>query len=215
MKKEGNKELNSFVFYRSYFATIRNLQQDEQLQMYNAIIEYGLNRQEPSFQEGKATPYLAAIWESIRPQLDANFQRFLNGCRGGAPAGNQNARKQPKNNQKQPNVYLDDDVEGKNVNVYDVVLPYSSEAFVTTWKQLKDQPKWKHKTTAALAKSLEQLSAYPEGFAIELMNRAIANNYQGVTFPSTPKDFALWKTQNRNPERTPGKVITTAEELYR
>jgi len=214
MKDTDIKELNSFVFYRSYHATIRNLQPEEQLQMYNAIIDYGLNREEPSFPEGNASPYLSAIWESIRPQLDANYQRFLNGCRGGAPSGNQNARKQPKNNQKQPNVdvNVNDDL---NVDVCIKALPYSSNEFVSTWKELKKQPKWRHKTKEALTKSLEQLSTYPEGFAIELMNRAIANNYQGVTFPSTGKDFTLWKQSHpAKASGTSGKIITKVEDLF-
>ena len=55
--------------------------------------------------------------ELIKPQLEANNQKYINGLKGGAPKGNQNAKKekeqpknnqktteeQPKNNQKQPN----------------------------------------------------------------------------------------------------------------
>jgi hypothetical protein len=53
-----------------------------------------------------------------KPQIDANNKRYLNGLKGGAPKGNQNAtKKQPKNNldltKKQPNDNVNDN---DNVN---------------------------------------------------------------------------------------------------
>ena len=57
----------------------------------------------------------------IKPQILANNERYENGKKGGAPKGNQNAKKQLKqpmvdfkNNSKQPNVNVN---ENENVNV--------------------------------------------------------------------------------------------------
>lgn len=118
----------SFVFYRSFRDAFRALDKDVRLRMYEAVIDYGLDLVEPHFEGIEKV-----LWTLIRPQLEANNKRFENGCKGGAPIGNQNARKQPrnnrettekqpknnqkqpKNNQKQPNVNENEN-ENENVN---------------------------------------------------------------------------------------------------
>lgn len=113
----------SFVFYRSFRDAFRALDKDVRLRMYEAIIDYGLDLIEPHFEGIEKV-----LWTLIRPQLEANNKRFENGCKGGAPIGNQNARKQPKNNQKitekqpknnqkQPNV---NENVNENENVNDI-----------------------------------------------------------------------------------------------
>jgi hypothetical protein len=92
---------NSFVFYRGFSDAIDELPDAEQLQMYRAIKNYALDKQEPNF-TGEAKRFFMLI----KPQLDANYKKFVNGHKGGAPKGNKNAqknnRKTTKNNQKQP-----------------------------------------------------------------------------------------------------------------
>lgn len=105
-------ERESFVFYRSFRDAFRALDKDVRLRMYEAIIDYGLDLIEPHFEGIEKV-----LWTLIRPQLEANNKRFENGCKGGAPIGNQNARKQPKNNQKQPNV---NENVNENENVNDI-----------------------------------------------------------------------------------------------
>lgn len=122
-------ERESFVFYRSFRDAFRDLDKDVRLRMYEAIIDYGLDLIEPHFEGIEKV-----LWTLIRPQLEANNKRFENGCKGGAPIGNQNARKQqknnkkttekqPKNNQKQPNVNENVNVnvnENENVNTKEI-----------------------------------------------------------------------------------------------
>ena len=102
-------ERETFIFYRSFRDAFRALDKDVRLRMYEAVINYGLDLIEPHFEGIEKV-----LWTLVRPQLEANNKRFENGCKGGAPIGNQNARKQPKdnrettkkqprNNQKQPN----------------------------------------------------------------------------------------------------------------
>lgn len=200
---------DSFVFYRSFYSAISKCPESVQMELYLAVIRYGLNQEPPRFSECAEEPFLSAIWESIKPQLDANLQRYINGCKGGAPKGNKNAKKTTKNNQKQPNV---NDNENVNVNE-NVNLPYSSREFVDTWSVLIRQPKWKNKTPAALSRAAKQLAQYPEGFAVELMNNAIASGYQGLVFANTPTMFEIWKrAHNSAPART-GKVFSSIEDL--
>ena len=42
------------------------------------------------------------FWKAAKPLIDANNKNYVNGCKGGAPIGNSNAKKQPKTTQKQP-----------------------------------------------------------------------------------------------------------------
>jgi hypothetical protein len=119
--------VESFVVYKSFYEAIKNLEkQDDQLELYNAMFEYCLYGNEPNL-----TGVCSIMWTLIKPQLDSNIKRRMDGKKGGAPKGNNNAKKQPKttivdleNNhrliQKQPNVNVNENVNvnvNENVNV--------------------------------------------------------------------------------------------------
>lgn len=94
---------DSFIFYRSFQKAIDSCSQDDQLLIYKAIANYALDRVEPDL-SGVAQ----VCWVLIKPQLDANWKRYDNGCKGGefgkkggAPKGNKNANK-GKTTPKQP-----------------------------------------------------------------------------------------------------------------
>lgn len=104
MKQNCTKERTGFVFYRSFFDAISDLSAKEKLAIYEAITTYALEGIEPSMEKvGKTTK---ALWLLIKPLLDNDIRRYENGCkgaesgkRGGAPTGNDNAKKkQPQNN---------------------------------------------------------------------------------------------------------------------
>lgn len=108
----------SFVFYKSFYDSIKELDPTDQVQIYDAIFKYQFEAEEP-----KLKGICKSIFTLIIPQLEANNKRYLNGLKGGAPKGNKNAtKKQPKNNldltKKQPNVNDNDNVND-NVNVND------------------------------------------------------------------------------------------------
>ena len=80
-------------------------------------------------------------------------------------------------------------------------FPYASEGFMKVWNTLISQPKWKGKTTNALQMSLDKLGKYEEAYAIELMNRAIERNWQGVVFDTTDADYEKWKATRPQPPK--------------
>ena len=102
----GDKGIrDSFIFYRSFQEAIDGCSKEDQLVIYKAIANYALDRIEPEL-SGVAK----VVWVLIKPQLDANWKRFHNGCKGaefgvkgGAPKGNKNAYK-GKTTPKQPQV---------------------------------------------------------------------------------------------------------------
>lgn len=114
---------DSFIFYRSFYEAINDLPEKSQLKVYKAICEMSLN-----FDEIDLSGLSLTIFKLIKPQLEANNKRYINGSKGGAPKGNQNATKgQPENNQKttkkQPNNNVN---ENDNENVNDNINTSSS-----------------------------------------------------------------------------------------
>ena len=106
-------ERESFVFYRSFYEGIKELPRDIQGEVLTAIMEYGLN----GVTTEKQKQITKAMFALIKPQLDANNQRFENGKKGGRPKANCNQTEtetKPKQNRNktkhEPNV---------NVNVND------------------------------------------------------------------------------------------------
>ncbi len=105
----SSEKRESFIFYESFFQAIDKMGEVDQLPIYKAIAEYALYRKQPAL-EGMGS----VIWSLIQPNLDANWNRWNNGRKGGAPQGNSNAVKttenQPKTTKKQPNKDVDKDV---------------------------------------------------------------------------------------------------------
>lgn len=103
---------DSFVFYKSFYESIKELAPKEQAQIYNAIFEYQFYGNKIELKG-----VCKSIFTLILPQLDANNKRYENGKKGGRPKGNQNETKEkPKGNQKETKVEAN---ENDNVNVND------------------------------------------------------------------------------------------------
>lgn len=79
----SNVRRDSIIFYRSFYEAICNLPIAEQAKVYSAVFEYGLNGIEPQT-DGMAK----AIFTLIKPQIEANNARYLNGIKGGRPVKN-------------------------------------------------------------------------------------------------------------------------------
>lgn len=212
---------DSFVFYRSFYNSIIRCPEDVQLTLFRAVGDYALNLVEPKFEAMDHGPFLEAIWGGIKPQLDANMRRYINGCKGGCPKGvrnNPNGRRGKGINQEltknKPNENVNEN-ENENVkNKEALKMPFESLEFLQTWNELVQQPKWRGKTRTALQKNLDRLSKFDEQFAIELMNTAIANGWQGLVFQDTEKKYL--QRSNQGTEAKPArKPITSLTELMR
>ena len=92
---------NSFVFYRSFYEAIKKLKKSDQLTLYSHICEYALGEN-----VGEISGVPAAIFDLIKPQIDANLRRYENGLKGGRP------KTEPK-----PNNNLTATKPKRNVNV--------------------------------------------------------------------------------------------------
>lgn len=104
---------DSMIFYRSFFEAIKELPDENKLQVYDAIFDFGLN-----FKQPKLTGLSKTIFTLILPQLEANIKRFNNGMK---PKNKQieskTEAKQKQNRSKvKANVNVNDNVNN-NVNV--------------------------------------------------------------------------------------------------
>lgn len=89
---------DGFVFYASWWEAIKNLQREMQGDVLTAIIEYGLYGETTE----SPKPIASAMLAMVKPQIDANNQRYENGKKGGRPKANNNqteTKQKPNNNQ--------------------------------------------------------------------------------------------------------------------
>lgn len=110
---------DSFIFYKSFYDSIKELNPVDQVKIYNAIFNY-----EFEGKEEKLTGVAKSIFTLIIPQLEANNQRYINGCRGGRP---KKTEIKPKNNQKITKIKANEndnvnDNENDNVNDNDIII---------------------------------------------------------------------------------------------
>jgi len=68
---------DSFIFYRSYFEATKPLSQEQKAQLFDAICIYSLEQEQI-----KLDPICTAMFSLIKPQIEANYKRFLNGTKG-------------------------------------------------------------------------------------------------------------------------------------
>lgn len=192
---------DTFIFYRSFKESMKDLSDGDKLIMYEAISDYSLDMTEPEL-----TGFPKALFALIRPILDANIRRWRNGCKGGAPVGNKNNRYsqsttkvQPTNNQSTTEVQANKDKEYniRNINKDDNVLSKESKA-----------DKSAHKTTRFVKPTLEQVQSYisEKGYSIDA-NRFV-DYYESVGWKvgrNGMKDWRAalrtWQRNNRNQPR--------------
>lgn len=123
-------ELNqSFVLYTNYYDILADLSNEKLGELFRAILEYKTTKKQPV-----VSVDLLVVFKFIKNQLDIDEEKYNkkrlkcseNGQKGGAPKGNQNAKKQPKTTQIKHNDNDNDNVndndnDNVNVNVNDNV----------------------------------------------------------------------------------------------
>lgn len=125
-----NEKKKSFVFYRSYLDAAARMTDEQRLKFFDALISYGLDRT-PVQDTGDVLIDIA--FDFVVPLLDANYKKYEDGKKGGAPKGNKNAKKKTtKNNQKQPLVETENNQKQPNVNGNENVNVNDNSLITTT-----------------------------------------------------------------------------------
>lgn len=197
---------DSIVFYRSFYEAIKEIPLEEQGIVYNAIYGYALDGVEPEL-----TGTAKAIFLLVKPQIDANNNRYENG-RKGAEYGKKGGRPKTENPEETPNITPNKPQENpketpnENVNVNDNV------------NDLKENTKRK-----VFAKpTVEEVKAY----CVERKNNVDANKFidfyesKGWLIGKNPmKDWKAcvrtWeKTSNNSPPKASNAYINTSQSEY-
>lgn len=156
---EEREPRDSFVFYETHFKTLIKLKKQNQ-ELFSrgmiALAEYGFYGKETDLSD---EPLLDMFMDMAKPNLDANYRKYINGKKGGAPKGNKNAVKDKttKNNQEQPNVNVNGNVSvTDNVNV--------SVKAIIEYLNIKTGKNYKHSRPNTIKHISARLN---EGFTID------------------------------------------------
>ena len=79
---ESDRTINhgSFVFYYSYYKSMKHLGSEDKVDFLKALCEYGLFKKQT-----KLSPHIQGLFDLAKPQFDANFRKRENGKKGGRP----------------------------------------------------------------------------------------------------------------------------------
>ena len=150
---------DTFVFCPSFYHQLRAIKSVEtRLMVYEAVVEYGVLGKVPDFSTVDPFGLIDGIFAAIKYVIDStkskrvyiSNERSKAGKNGGAPKGNQNARKHPKTSKtSKTSVDVDVDVDGK-------INKLSNES-----KESADKPRrGTTKRTAFVVPSLEIVKDY-------------------------------------------------------
>ena len=94
--------VNRFPFFYSYYTAYNKLKHEsDKVKFIDAVMKYAFFGEEPDLPE-----YLDSMFDLARPNIDQSvnnaLQGAVNGRKGGAPNGNQNARKKSAGNETTP-----------------------------------------------------------------------------------------------------------------
>lgn len=135
---------DSFIFYRSFYDSIKELPEENKGQILDAICLYALEKITPNF-----SGINKAIFTLIKPQIDANIKRRENGENGGkygylgGRPKNKNPKETPRKPQRNPKgVKSETPNDNVNVNVNanenDVLISKPKKGSWGDWDDIED-----------------------------------------------------------------------------
>ena len=180
---------DSFIFYRSFYEAINYLPENHQLQIYKAISSYSLD-----FKDVNLEGIPNAIFTLIKPQLEANRKRYLNGIKEKKISKPEAKRKQTRSKtEANKNVNVNLNVNGecklinenKNIILPDFIKTGLWSEFLAMRKKLKAP-----NTEMALNRILKKLKAFEQqniGNGTLAIENSIENGWKGVFEPKATR----------------------------
>ena len=107
----SDRTRDSFIFYRSFFESTIPLNKEEKAELFDAICRYALDAEQISLQG-----FPQAMFSLIKPQLDANRKKWINGCKDKIKSKDQSIDEQEESKSEAKNKQEESKSEG-NVNV--------------------------------------------------------------------------------------------------
>lgn len=202
-------ERDSFVFYSSFLKAIRTIKKrDIQAELALAIIEYGITGETAECGE-----MVSMAMELIKPQLEANNQKYINGLKGaehGIKGGRpkkekpqENPIENPQKPQENPNITPN---VNENVNVNEKEKKYikkENQNFSSLWQEwenyMREVHSFRHNdySRQKSQEKLKELGKNDLAAMQKIVNNSIGNNY---------KDFYHKETKQEEKKETGGHI---------
>lgn len=149
------EEKEGFIFYRSFYNSIRKVKDKvKRCDLYEAIFELGLNNIDIDLNDEVGD----IILELIKPQIQANNKRYIDGKKGGRPKKNDSFENQKPVVYESENHRLENQKPNDNVNVNDNVNENNINTTTTTNTSNNSS------NNKAEIKNLELIKFYEEHF---------------------------------------------------
>jgi hypothetical protein len=180
--KEDKERRESFIFYKSFYESIKELDPLDQVQIYNAIYEYEFYKIIPEL-----TGVCKSIFTLILPQLEANDKKYENGKKGGRPRNQNETKMKPKQNQNETkikpnvndNVNVNDNNNKKNIKRKIYFENEELNKLFLEYLELRTKIKCKN-TDRAINLLLNELNKYDDDIKIQMINNSIMNSWKSV-----------------------------------
>ena len=179
---------DSFIIYRSFYIGLQALKSKDRLQLYDAIFEYGLNSTEIDLK-----PLPKAMFLMIKPQLQANHRKFLNGQKGGQATKDLWAKQGQVEGQNKSKAMANVNVnnnDNKNVKCY-ILLPLKDGKNI----MLDNNFMTELEKTYPLKNINEELQ--------KMRTWLFANPTKQKTARGTPRFVSNWLSQHKDPDPKP------------
>jgi hypothetical protein len=179
----------SFIFYKSFYDAIRELDTEQKAAVIDLILSYQFEDRIP---DSNGIP--KAIFALIVPQLDANNRKYSNGKKGGRPPKeNPNETKpKPKNNlnKTKPKANVNENVNvNVNVKVNKDIYPCPKGVSSQMWDEFVKHRKRKDAAITIIAMQGIEREAKDAGYTIEQAIRTIIErNWTGFKAEWVAKD---------------------------
>lgn len=95
----------------------------------------------------------------------------------------------------------------------ELLLPFSSDRFLSLWDDLLAMPNWADKPHSVLQEELYGLKQYDEDFACRQISDAISGGWSRLTFPETAEKYKHYKSAAGEEPRL--VVVKDLEDLLR
>lgn len=178
-----DKQRNRTIFYLSFYEAIEKSEDvftnDDCLALYRAIFQYAFYGEVPTFTGAKKM-----AWKLIEPNLAADRQRFLNGLNGGAPKGNANAKKQPRNNRETTDPIKEREIEDREKENEEEIIEKSDKKKSSSKKFIKP--------------TLDEIKAYIEEKSLEVDAERFLDYYESIGWKVGRNSMKDWKATLRN-----------------
>lgn len=161
--EETKIKRESFCMYRSFYEAMKFLPSETKANLLDTLCEYALNGEEIEKDDISKSFFLL-----MKPQIDANNRRYLNGKNGGAPIGNKNHKKD--NQEEQSDIVVKEESE---IN-YDAVVELWNTKICRTLPKVQSVSNDRKKKIKIRCEQWSKLGSYLDVFGniIEKVNNS-------------------------------------------